>query len=313
MKSGTGIAVGLLFIGAILGGVWLTKAFFVEGLDATEMVTASAKSSNDKNLSYNPPSLDDVPEGEMGESILFGYELVNDTNNKAEQYVGNNLTCTSCHAGAGLDENSSSLVGMTAVYPQYIERSGGIVTIEERINGCMVRSMNGKKFEANSDELEAIVSYFKYISKDIPVGADMPWRMNNSMENVPVPSVANGEEIYQKSCITCHAADGAGTGPNTGPALWGEDSFNDGAGLARLSKLAGYVKNNMPAGGEGTLTDQDASDLAAFILSQDRPVWANHDKDWPKGNRPKDIMDKENRQKVKDGTIDWKAMLTTKQ
>ncbi|WP_200749628.1 c-type cytochrome [Viridibacillus soli] len=108
--------------------------------------------------------------------------------------MGNNLTCTNCHAGAGLDENSSSLVGMTAVYPQYIERSGSIVTIEERINGCKVRSMNGKKFEANSDELESIVSYFKNISEDIPVGEDMPWRMKNSMDDVPVPSV---DTVYE--------------------------------------------------------------------------------------------------------------------
>ena len=42
--------------------------------------------------------------------------------------------------------------------------------------------------------------------------------------------------------------------------------------------MAGYIQNNMPIGAAGTLTDQEAADLAAFILSQDRPEWANHEK-----------------------------------
>ena len=115
--------------------------------------------------------------------------------------------------------------------------------------------------------------------------------------------------MYQQSCIACHAGDGSGTGSNSGPALWGEGSFNDGAGLARVTKMAGYIQNNMPFGAEKTLGDQEASDLAAYILSQDRPEWKNHNKDWPNGGRPKDIMTKELRQQVQDGTIDWDEVL----
>ena len=137
----------------------------------------------------------------------------------------------------------------------------------------------------------------------------MPWRHQNSMENVPVPDVDNGEKLYQASCLACHAADGGGTGSNSGPAVWGEGSFNDGAGLARMTKMAGYLQNNMPKGAENTLSDQEASDLAAFILSQDRPEWEGHEQDWPKGNRPPDAMTKERRDQVKDGTIDWNEVL----
>lgn len=151
----------------------------------------------------------------------------------------------------------------------------------------------------NSDEMEAMVAYFAYISQGVPIGAEREWAGTSNMKSVPIPDVAHGEELYAQSCIACHAADGSGTGANTGPALWGENSFNDGAGMARLSKMAGYIQNNMPIGAGGTLTDQDASDLAAYILAQDRPEWANHDKDWPKGGRPNDIMDKEKRDQVK--------------
>ena len=96
---------------------------------------------------YAPPSIDEVPDSPMKEAILYGYELVNNTHVSADEYVGNQLSCTSCHAGAGYDEQASSLVGVMANYPQYIGRSGGVVTIEERINGCMVRSMNGKNLK----------------------------------------------------------------------------------------------------------------------------------------------------------------------
>ncbi|WP_313894477.1 c-type cytochrome [Psychrobacillus sp.] len=308
MNNGIGIAAGLLFIGTIIGSVLLTEKMNVE---KPEQQVAVSSQSSGTQIAYNPPSLDDVPEGPMGEAITYGYNLVNETYSVADPYVGNKLSCTSCHAGAGLDEDSSSFVGVTAVYPQYIARSGKIVTIEDRINGCMVRSMNGEKLELGSDEMKAMVAYFTYISEGIPVGADLPWRMKNSMDDVPTPSVADGEELYSKSCIACHAGDGSGTDPNTGPALWGDNSFNDGAGLARVSKMAGYIQQNMPAGAGGTLSDQDAADLAAFILMQDRPEWKNHDKDWPNGGKPNDTMHKERREGIKNGTINWDEVLSS--
>lgn len=271
-------------------------------------------------IAHNPPSLDDVPEGPLGEAILRGYDLVNDTSTVLRSEAAsvedgekrvNELSCTSCHAGAGMDENSSSMVGVSSVYPMFIPRSGKILTLEDRINGCMVRSMNGEKFEKGDDDLNAMVAYLTYISEGIPseMNADLPWRHKNNMDNVPVPSIDDGEELYAQSCIACHAGDGAGTGSNTGPALWGSGSFNDGAGIARMSKMAGYIQNNMPIGGENTLSDQEASDLAAYILSQDRDEYPNHDQDWPGGKIPADTATKEFREAIQNGTIDWEEVL----
>lgn len=269
-------------------------------------------------ITHSPPSMDDVPEGPLGEAILRGFDLVNDTSNvlrseatsvEAGEAAVNQLSCTSCHAGAGLEENSSSMVGVSAVYPMYIPRSDQIVTLEERINGCMVRSMNGQKFADDDEDLDAMVAYLTYISEGIPVGAELPWRHQNNMVNVPTPNVADGEEFYQQSCIACHAGDGSGTGSNSGPALWGEGSFNDGAGLARMSKMAGYIQKNMPIGADYELSDQEASDLAAYILSQDRPIFKGHDKDWAGSKPPTDLMNEKVRNQVKDGTVDWDEVL----
>ncbi|MDN3450625.1 c-type cytochrome [Planococcus sp. APC 3906] len=292
-----------------------------KGKQAQPAPTQQTGEKSVAGIEYNPPSIEEVPDGPEKEAILRGHELVNNTSEVLRSEAAsvedgetavNALSCSSCHAGAGLEEDSSSLVGMTAVYPEYISRSDQIVTIEERINGCMVRSMNGEPFAEDDEDLDAMVAYLQYISEGVPVNAELPWRKTNVMEDVPIPDVANGEELFQQSCIACHAQDGSGTGSNSGPALWGEGSFNDGAGLARMSNMAGYIQNNMPKGNEKSLDDQQAADLAAFVLSQDRPEFEKHDSDWAGGGRPSDSMTKERRDQVKDGTIDWEEVLGKK-
>src|SRR5699024_11360952 len=87
----------------------------------------------------------------------------------------------------------------------------------------MIRSMNGKMFEEDSEELEAMTAYINKLSEGIEEGDDLPWRMHNTMEEIPEPDVDHGEELYDsKNCLTCHADDGSGTGANSGPALWGD-------------------------------------------------------------------------------------------
>ncbi|MEJ8545514.1 c-type cytochrome [Brevibacillus borstelensis] len=251
---------------------------------------------------YKPPSMNDVPEGPLGEAITYGHKLINETSTALPDYVGNKLSCSSCHGNAGMDA-TSPLTGVAAVYPQYIPRSGKVLTIEDRINGCFVRSMNGQPLPYDSDEMRAMVAYLSYISTDVPVGTkERPWVVKNSLKEVPTPSVENGERLYKQSCIQCHAAEGSGTGSNSGPALWGDNSFNIGAGMGRISTAAGYIKRNMPLGEmggvkQGTLTDQEVADLAAYILSFPRPDFKDKANDWPAGNAPKDVPYELNSQK----------------
>ncbi len=260
---------------------------------STEQSAALSKenTSDTQTLAYNPPKMEDL-EGKddpISESIKRGYTYVNESYVTLDEYVGNNLSCTSCHAGAGVGE-ASSLVGVTAAFPEYNPRAGKVFTIEDRINGCFVRSMNGNMLPLDSQEMRDMVSYLTYISEGIPVRADIPWRKQNKMQvaDLPKTDLANGEEIYKQSCIACHGADGEGIGANTGPAIWGEHSFNDGAGMARLSTATMFIQRNMPVGQEGSLTQQQAADVAAFILSQDRPKFPGRANDWPKGGAPKD-------------------------
>lgn len=241
--------------------------------------------------------LNQIPEGPYGDAVKEGLKLMNETNTLLPEYVGNKLSCSSCHGNGGLD-GTSPYVGVAAAFPQYISRSGKVLTLEDRINGCMLRSMNGKAIPYNSDEMRAMVSYLTYISEGVPVGTkDRPWIQKNRVEvykdmSQP-PSLVEAEALYNQACAACHGQDGQGTGPTSGPALWGPDSFNLGAGMARIGTAAGYIKRNMPLGQmggikQGELTDEQATMLAAYILSHDRPDFPGKVNDWPNGDAPDD-------------------------
>lgn len=74
--------------------------------------------------------------------------------------------------------------------------------------------------------------------------------------------------MYVASCASCHGADGQGS--EAIAPLWGEESYNAGAGMAQNLRLASWVKVSMPYGNPN-LTEQQALDVAAFINSHPRP------------------------------------------
>jgi len=66
-------------------------------------------------------------------------------------------------------------------------------------------------------------------------------------------SPENGRLVYSNKCQSCHGSNGEGQPGLDGktlatPPLWGTHSYNDGAGLYRLSNFAAFVKSNMPFG-----------------------------------------------------------------
>lgn len=237
--------------------------------------------------------------------IQYGKELFDETASALPENTGNELACASCHADGDVS-TTISMVGVTHKYPGWRGRENTIFTLEDRINGCFKRSMNGKELDYDGEEMNAMMAYLQYVSEDTTEEEADEWLGNEAMEEVPEPDVDRGEELFEeKSCVNCHASDGSGRGMTSGPALWGDGSFNDGAGLNRLSDNAGFIKNYMPKFAPGTLTDQEAADLAAYILSHERPVWPDHDGDWEDGGTPPDIIYEDRRKKIRNGTFDW--------
>lgn len=296
----------LLVVGCAANDEGATSDEANENDAVSESTNEEAADESDDTAIPEVQPIDELdPEAPLTKAIKYGEEIFNETNTVLPEHVGNELSCQSCHADGGLSK-SSTLVGAMADYPQYRPREGVVFTMEDRINGCFIRSMNGEMLPYDSEEMRALIAYFTHLSQGVEIGQERPWFTPNEMKEIPEPDVVRGEELYvSKNCMTCHGENGEGIGANTGPALWGENSFNDGAGLTRLSKMAGYIQNNMPIGQTGELTDQESADLAAYILMQDRPKFKDVENDFPHGGEPDDFIRGDRLEQIRNGEFNW--------
>jgi thiosulfate dehydrogenase len=65
------------------------------------------------------------------------------------------------------------LIGIWGQFPQYRAREGAVDTLEDRINGCMERSMNGLALPLEGHEMRALSSYMRWLSTGVPDGAKL--------------------------------------------------------------------------------------------------------------------------------------------
>jgi len=247
---------------------------------------------------WTPPDISKVGEDPFGELVKHGHALFTDTANQigpevsdaAKRFAGNNLTCQNCHLQGGTKPYAMPLTGVWGQFPQYRGREGAVDTLEERINGCMERSMNGRALPLESREMKAFSSYMRWLSTGVPDGAKL--RGGGTLQIKEPDRAANpdrGAEVYAQVCAGCHGADGSGQRAQNGrgyqfPPLWGRDSYNNGAGMSRLLTAAAYALHNMPLGttfDSPLLTDEQAYDVAGYIVSQKRPEKDNLDNDFP--------------------------------
>lgn len=103
------------------------------------------------------------------------------------------------------------------------------------------------------------------------------------------PDTVRGAGVYRSICAACHGADGEGGAVPRAPALWGERSYSIGASMARIERAAAFVRHNMPFNAPGSLTDQQAWDVAAYINRKPRPDMPGKELDWPSGDAPADV------------------------
>jgi thiosulfate dehydrogenase len=238
--------------------------------------------------SWKAPTEADIPDDSLGASIRRGLHLLRFTPESLPQYATGAMRCTSCHQQDGVKLSAGSLTGVHARFPQYMTRTGAVIGLPDRVNYCFTRSLAGNALPPESREMTDIMAYLAFISRDVPSGvhlstAPMP-KMPVELEGDP----ERGRRLYaEKTCNACHGADGEGAGPL--PPVWGPKSFAIGASMARIERAASFIYHNMPQTAPGTLSHQEAWDLAAFITSQPRPDSPGKEKDWPVGGNPKDV------------------------
>ena len=210
-----------------------------------------------------------IPRGPEGDLIRYGRSLIADTPKVAGQYIRAGMSCSACHIDAGTVPHGGSLLGVYAKFPQWNSRSKRFITLEDRLEECFLYSMNGRPPAPYSREIVAMTAYIAWLSRGAEVGKGFPNQGFVTVHAPHPPNRAAGAKIYAAQCAACHGADGAGTPTANFPPLWGPKSFNDGAGMN--TKMAAFVKANMPLGHGGSLGDQEATDVSAYVLSHARP------------------------------------------
>ncbi len=243
------------------------------------------------------PSLlsDNTLTGAQRKMVMYGEDLIKNTAryfgpSGSVAQISNGMNCQNCHLSAGTLPWGNNYSAVASTYPKFRERSGTIENIPKRVNDCFERSLNGKAIDTTGYEMTSILAYLHWLGQNVkkgdkPMGAgivDLPY-----LERAASP--VNGQIVYSQKCQSCHGAKGEGVKPlneinYTYPPLWGEHSYNTGAGLYRLSRFAGYVKDNMPFNqakhGATVLNDEEAWDVAAYVNTQPRPK-ADLKNDWP--------------------------------
>ena len=256
--------------------------------------STSLQALADPETLWKAPALEDLNLEPNADELQYGRDLIANT----AEYLGphgkvraisNGMNCQNCHLQAGTLPFGNNFAAVASTYPKFRARSGTEEDVQKRINDCLERSLNGKPLDRNSKEMKAMVAYISWVGKEVPKG-EIP--KGTGIYEVPLLDRAadpiKGKEVYEAKCASCHQSDGKGQMKPEGrgylyPPLWGEGSYNHGAGLYRLSRFAGYVKANMPLGAtfeNPQLTDEESWDVAAYVNSLDRPS-KDLSRDWP--------------------------------
>lgn len=215
------------------------------------------------------------PPGPLGELVRLGEAIVRDTPNHplSKPYSGNALSCGSCHLDAGRNLKAASFVGVATAYPAYAPREKRVITLEDRVLNCFMRSCNGTRPPLGSEVSVALTAYITWLSEGqtLRMNAEKSLGPNHIVRLEIDPKQADparGRELFGDFCADCHGRDGQGT--KEGPPVWGPRSYNAGAGMARLEGLTSWLKVAMPLD-DPFLEEDEARDIAAFVVSQPRP------------------------------------------
>jgi len=250
---------------------------------------------------WTVPEIGALPRDAHGLEVREGRDLITATyayigphvSDASKRYAGNDLACTNCHLQAGTKKFGLPLFGLYGDFPKYSARTGSEISIEDRINSCMTRSMNGRPLPSDLPEMRVIVAYIKFLSDGVPPDRQLPGMGSGHMPELKrAADPRRGAPLFAQVCAACHNSDGSGerasiAGSALGyivPPLWGPDTFNDGAGMARLITFANFIHFNMPHGVDyldASLSVDNAWDIAAYVLSHPRPNLAGLAHDFP--------------------------------
>lgn len=242
----------------------------------------------DEQLVHIPPTMADLEDAKMSEQlkevIRYGHDLFVNTQQLRGKYVFNDMNCSSCHVGAGSRPFGGPVWPALVTLPDFRPKNDHVNNFEERLAGCFSFSMNGMPPAYGSDEMVALTAYHQWLAKGVGMYPDAPIYGRGYPRPAPLPEGREpdrirGKDLYAQNCAICHGEDGQGQFAGEKavfPPVWGDGSYNWGAGISRIFTLAGFIKYNMPLGAAPLISDEDAWDIAAFVNSHERPQDARY-------------------------------------
>ena len=217
----------------------------------------------------------DPADGRLAKVIQLGEAIVKDTttHSLSKSYVGNALNCTSCHLDNGKHPLAGTFLGTATAYPAWSPREERVITLEDRVLNCFMRSCNGTRPPLGSEVSVAVTTYITSLSQGMPLKMNPerpigPGAIKPLSVKADKADAKRGASLYASRCAECHQKDGQGDNDN--PPVWGDRSYNDGAGLSSVDNLAAWLKVAMPLD-DANLSDQESVDIAAFVNSKERP------------------------------------------
>ncbi|HEX5972005.1 MAG TPA: c-type cytochrome [Gemmatimonadaceae bacterium] len=243
---------------------------------------------------WQPPAESAITHDSLGDAVRRGLALVMHTHDSLPAYAPGRLACTNCHINGGRTVDAAPLAGSHARFPKYMDRTGAVIGLADRVNYCFTRSLGGNRLPVESREMQDILAYIAWLSSGVPVGEGKELPGAEGLHAMPAGMTgdsARGAMVFAAKCVACHGADGQGNAaiPPGIPPLWGPQSFSVGASMARKGKAASFIWYNMPYLQGKTLTQQQAFDVAAYITSQPRLDSPGKEHDWPAGGTPADV------------------------
>jgi thiosulfate dehydrogenase len=217
--------------------------------------------------------------GPVGDQIRLGKEIFQNTATDpgSKPFVGkeHKATCNSCHRKEGTDLDALPLFGAAAAYPADVD--GKVMTLEGRIGQCFATHLSGSAPPPGSPVLQALTTYVTSLSEGrrmtMSATGTGPRALPAMQKTGPFWSKADaaaGQKLYGSMCASCHGTDGSG---GAGPAVWGNGAWSATSAMGKPAKLAAYVQKAMAAYA-GTIGDEQARDLAAYVDSRPRPGYA---------------------------------------
>ena len=223
------------------------------GFTAVTQAGRTAGAAHFDAAAWQPPPDTDIPNDSLGAAIRRGLALVTHTADSLPAFATGKLNCSNCHLNGGRNVDAAPLAGSQARFPKYMDRTGAVIGLADRVNYCFTRSLAGNRLPVDSREMGDILAYLAWLSTGVPVGEGKKLPGAEGLRAMPAQLTGDktrGAAVFTAKCAVCHGVDGQGNPaiPPGVPPLWGPKSFSVGASMARQGKAASFIWHNMPFG-----------------------------------------------------------------